>query len=175
VKPHQDSSRHLAAFYAVSGIAMPDLDCYSDNIDGLRCLLLDCGVVNFTAEEVTRGGTIIPPRERWSTGPLLFWWAQELRDEVGEPVHLRWWYRDEELNKRVGGASGSDHLSASAVDLDFRSRRSLEAARMVLEPVYESGLFNISLGVGDRTIHLGFYSANGHRRWWYGSYGLRLR
>jgi len=43
------------------------------------------------------------------------------------------------------------------------------------DPKQETDLYmlrlDMSLGIGARTIHLGFWSPNGHRRWFYESYG----
>lgn len=44
-----------------------------------------------------------------------------IRDKLGEPIIVSSGYRCPELNKKVGGASTSNHLTGEAVDLVVRS------------------------------------------------------
>ncbi len=47
---------------------------------------------------------------------------QILRDYLGEPIHINSAYRTPTYNKRIGGATKSQHLTASAADITVKSK-----------------------------------------------------
>jgi len=143
-------------------------------------LLSSCGVEHFTAKEFClpagrlrrdlmnhRGYKIlVPPEEHWVKLGILALLADRVRKFVEGPIDVHWAWRPIGLNKAAGGADQSDHLTCSALDLGFPSWRSYDAGLSWLEHLYETGLFNLSLGLyGGLTIHIGAYSPLGHRRW----------
>lgn len=42
-----------------------------------------------------------------------------LRSLYGKPLYISSWYRSPELNRAIGGAQFSDHMTANAVDIDL--------------------------------------------------------
>ena len=46
---------------------------------------------------------------------------QPLRDYMGVPINVNSGYRSPAYNKKIGGAKGSQHTKAEAIDLDTRS------------------------------------------------------
>jgi zinc D-Ala-D-Ala carboxypeptidase len=42
-----------------------------------------------------------------------------LRALYGKPLYISSWYRSAELNRAIGGAQFSDHMTANAVDIDL--------------------------------------------------------
>ena len=44
-------------------------------------------------------------------------WLEELREKAGQPIIINSGYRSPQLNKAVGGASTSNHLTGCAVDI----------------------------------------------------------
>jgi hypothetical protein len=73
---------------------------------------------NFTWNEVTHGGERIPPdREILNNMIALAAQLQKARVAIGKPLHVTSWYRPPEINKVVGGASQSQHLTGKAADI----------------------------------------------------------
>lgn len=52
--------------------------------------------------------------------------AQGLRDRFGKPITIRSGYRDPVTNKRVGGASQSQHVQGNAIDLAIPGHRPID-------------------------------------------------
>ncbi len=63
---------------------------------------------------------LMPPQGSWETGIQLLGIAQSL-SAYGKVCEIRNWYRPEPYNGAVGGAGGSRHLNASAIDIEFCS------------------------------------------------------
>jgi hypothetical protein len=85
---------------------------------------------------------------------------------------MRNWWRPADYNKAVGGATGSDHIEASGVDLDYASRDDRRKAQHVLEKLQaEHDWLRMSLGLGGVTTHVGILTPRGARTWYYKSYG----
>lgn len=78
---------------------------------------------NFTLEEYQRSSTaekykinnIVPPKYKDNMNRVLSL-LQVIRDAWGGPIIISSGYRCPELNKKVGGASNSDHVYGAAVD-----------------------------------------------------------
>jgi zinc D-Ala-D-Ala carboxypeptidase len=75
------------------------------------------GVYSKTAER--RGIDNTPTEERLATMKVtaekLF---EPLREHVGAPVKINSFYRGPKLNKAIGGAKRSQHMSGQAMDID---------------------------------------------------------
>jgi hypothetical protein len=44
---------------------------------------------------------------------------QPIRDHFGVPIHISSGYRSKALNKKIGGASNSQHCNGQAIDIDM--------------------------------------------------------
>lgn len=153
-------------------------------LDGFQSYLDDTGVDHFSAKEMTRPhhpdvaerlgyAEFLPPHSWWPRGAALALLADVLRQAVGEPVHMRNWWRPQPYNSdsTVGGASDSDHIIAAGVDLDYRSAESRRTAEGILRRYYETeSWLELSLGLGNRTTHVGMLSPQGSRDGTYSSY-----
>jgi len=73
---------------------------------------------NFTWNEATHGGKRIPAnREILNNMIALAAELQKARQAIGKPLQITSWYRPPAINKAVGGASQSQHLTGKAVDI----------------------------------------------------------
>lgn len=154
---------------------------FPKTIAGFQMYLDAVGVRYFSAREMTTPNHpdkakqcgfdhFLPPHEDWAKGAALALLADKLRALVNEPVKMRNWWRPSCYNSKVGGAAGSDHVQAFAVDLDFRSAQSRAKAQGYLCKNYWSSDLQLSIGLGGVTIHLGILSPKGKRSWKYSSY-----
>jgi hypothetical protein len=157
---------------------------YPVTIEGFQSYLDDVGVEHFSAKEMTRPhhpsvaqslgfSEFLPPHRWWNRGAALALLGDQLRERVDEPVFMRNWWRPRPYNdsSAVSGAPDSDHLIASAVDLDYRSVASRRVAESHLRLLYEDEPWVVlSLGLGNRTTHVGMLSPRGQRVWTYPSY-----
>lgn len=151
------------------------MDGYQEYLDAL-------GVEHFTAQEMltpnhettarTLGYKIfLPPHRWWKRGGAHALLADELRKLVAEPVVMRNWWRPTEYNAAVDGAADSDHVTAHAVDLDYRSAASRRKAEKRLRELYNGETWlQMSLGLGGQTTHVGLLSPGRQRDWTYSSY-----
>lgn len=73
---------------------------------------------NFSWAEATKGGTRIPVNKKIVQNILrIADTMEEIRSLFGDrPITITSWYRDPVSNRRVGGASRSQHLTGGAVD-----------------------------------------------------------
>ena len=154
---------------------------HTDDVSGFVAYWGEClgELPNFEAYELVESprGPLLPDRVYWARGCVLALIAQRCRDAADSAVTLRWWFRPPPINHGPGGVGGaaptatspgSDHLTASAVDLVYQSRAAIDrAVEDVLLPLYRGGLLEVSLGYGRRTTHVGVFSPGGRRRWVY--------
>jgi hypothetical protein len=138
------------------------------------------GITHFPARELVKADYPWPPQCTWPAALVGGLLGERFRVfNGGESLPLRHWYRSVSFNVQRKGAPFSDHLWACGWDYDFNRIWALgvlarrKAQRWLTK---ESGipLNMISLGVGWRTLHVGFFAprtlAGGkHRRWKYGS------
>lgn len=146
--------------------------------------LQDTGIDHFSAREMLTphhenvaqglGYTLfLPPHAWWRKGAALALLSDELRKLLGEPVIMRNWWRPRPYNAHptVGGAETSDHITATGVDLDYRSANSRRTAERRLRQLYEDAEWlQMSLGLGNQTTHVGLFSPVRRRDWFYDSY-----
>lgn len=174
-----------------------DATAFPDNESGFQDYLDAVGVTYFDAAEIVTPNhpeiaamcgymILLPEQGQWKKIGALALFADRLRALVGEPVWMRNWWRPDCYNTAVGGAPGGDHPDADAVDLDFLSASSRAVAQAYLcseywehdivapEDIAPGAEFdprlNMSIGLGEATIHLGVLSQNGRRYWLYSSY-----
>ena len=89
----------------------------------------------------------IPSHEAIANLKRLCVWLEELRKRynekygVGEePIHINSGYRSPQLNKKVGGVAGSNHLTGCAVDIRVLGPEQLiRYANILLDYADESG------------------------------------
>jgi|TARA_R100001510_G_C7630234_1_gene189208 hypothetical protein len=112
----------------------------------------------------------VPFRDMWDRGGALASVFDHLRADLGKPIVVRNWWRPADYNEKVGGAPGSDHVGAYAIDMDFKTHDDRRHVERVLEGLYKDPELDMSLGLGGYTIHMGLCSERGNRRWYYDSY-----
>lgn len=162
-----------------------------DYLEAFGAYLNACGVQHFSALEVStpskssqqvaaktgaersiyRGQfVLVLPVWLWAPMATVTLLADDVREALGAPVTFRngvrpWW-----INQQVAGSGiASDHPMTAATDLDLSRDGDLKAAHAMAERLYRkhSEDLEISMGVGERVIHFGIHSPNGHRRWSY--------
>lgn len=115
----------------------------------------------------------LPPHRWWPRGAALALLADRLRDLVDEPVVMRNWWRPRPYNAHptVAGAADSDHITATGVDLDYRSADSRRSAESFLRTLtQDEEWLQVSIGLGNVTTHVGVLSPGREREWFYDSY-----
>lgn len=157
-----------------------DVDPYAFHVDDFQRYLSQVGVKYFSADEVTRPYQqdiaaqlgivkLLPDRAWWPRGAALFLLADIIRSKVGSPVHCRNWYRSQKYNSLVGGVHGSTHLTAHAVDLDYKTKAHRRIAERFLDKLWTTDQWlDLGIGLGAKTTHIDIF----HRRriWEYPSY-----
>ena len=67
-------------------------------------------------------------------------WLEELRSRAGQPIVINSGYRSPQLNKKVGGAATSNHLTGCAVDIRVSGiEQALRYAVILLDIADEGG------------------------------------
>jgi hypothetical protein len=170
--PRLDVQDALLLFGGALGVRP---DAYPETADGwaqylraVRCFR------HFKAQEFVTpasGGTSVPPRKMWPNAALCALVADEFRLHAGAPVRVRYLYRSPKLNSERGGAPESDHLSATAVDLQCLGKTPQAAAERArdrfVDCLYGLSGLAVSVGVCKTVTHLGLLSPRGQRRWRY--------
>jgi hypothetical protein len=150
-------------------------------VDGFQDYLAASGVHAVSAAEMTRPNhpaiaerlgfhTFLPPQTWWRRGAALALLIQQLRAASGDTLYVRNWWRPAAYNAdpAVGGARNGDHPTANAVDLDYASRAGrIRAERWLRSLDRTARWMQLSLGLGDRTTHVGIGSPKGRREWHY--------
>ena len=77
---------------------------------------------HFTLGELTRSNSHpeiynIPSHEAIANLKHVCTWLEVLRERSGAPVIINSGYRSPQLNKKIGGAANSNHLTGCAVDI----------------------------------------------------------
>lgn len=169
---------------------------YEKSTDGFQNYLNDVGVISkFSASEMVSAHkpgkakecgyeNLRPAQCRWPSGAVQGLLAGELRGVINngdaygaKKITLRNWWRPSCYNKKVGGAKASDHMQARGFDLDFSSAKDRAIAQKYLCDLYREEAFNLQVGIGCRTLHIGMgspkrlgnHASNGSRFWTYGS------
>ena len=77
---------------------------------------------HFTLGEFTKSGSHpevynIPSHEAIANLANLSKWLEVLRERAGTPIVINSGYRSPQLNRKIGGAPNSNHLTGCAVDI----------------------------------------------------------
>ena len=77
---------------------------------------------HFSLGEFTRSGSHpevynIPSHEAIANLTNLSKWLEVLRERAGTPIIINSGYRSPQLNRKIGGAANSNHLTGCAVDI----------------------------------------------------------
>lgn len=114
---------------------------------------------NFTWGEATKGGTRIPSSSTISRRIIaMARRLEQVRSRLGNrPMRITSWYRPPAVNRAVGGARNSTHLSGHGVDFIVVGL-SARSAQRILDPWWPGGL-----GYGPNFTHL---DNRGYRARW---------
>jgi len=99
---------------------------------------------HFTLGEFTRSGSHpevynIPSHEAIANMMRLCTWLEELRARYNAPIRINSGYRSPQLNRAIGGAPNSNHLTGCAVDIRVENMEQLlRYAVILLDYVDES-------------------------------------
>lgn len=88
---------------------------------------------------------------------------QVLRDVVNAPIHINSGYRSKAYNKKIGGASASQHMFATAADIVVRGMRPSRVAELIEELIREGKMVQGGLGRYSSFTH---YDIRGQRARW---------
>lgn len=78
---------------------------------------------------------------------------QVLRDDFGSALVISSGYRTPKYNKRVGGATLSQHLTASASDLSQNKETPLELYKRIEKLIKQGKMHNGGLGLYNTFVH----------------------
>lgn len=78
---------------------------------------------------------------------------QVLRDDLGSALFINSGYRTPKYNKRVGGATLSQHLTASASDLSQNKETPLELYKRIEKLIKKGKMHNGGLGLYNTFVH----------------------
>lgn len=78
---------------------------------------------------------------------------QKLRDDLGSALVISSGYRTIKYNKRVGGATLSQHLTASAGDLSQSKETPLELYKRIEKLIKQGKMHNGGLGLYNTFVH----------------------
>ena len=88
---------------------------------------------------------------------------QVLRDYLGVPVSLNSAYRSLEHNRKIGGATNSQHLLAKAADIVVESKSPEQVANIIKYLISEGKMVQGGLKVYNTFTH---YDIRGHKARW---------
>ena len=118
---------------------------------------------NFDSFEFNcKDGTIVP-NELYSNMVELAKNLQVLRDELGKPVRINSAYRTPKYNKKVGGASKSQHLLCKAADIVVAGVTPTEVAETIERLVKEKKMIQGGIGIYNNFTH---YDIRGVKARW---------
>jgi|TARA_A100001015_G_scaffold303992_1_gene394513 uncharacterized protein YcbK (DUF882 family) len=94
---------------------------------------------------------------------------QKIRERIGIPIRIMSGYRSPEYNKRVGGATRSQHVLAKAADLQVSGMSTTELANTIKQLIKDGVIDSGGVGLYETFVH---YDVRGRNARWYGK-GMR--
>ena len=109
-------------------------DAALSNLSELNCVRLS---PHFSLGEFTKSGSHpevynIPSHEAIANLKRLCTWLEVLRLRAGNPIRINSGYRSPQLNKKIGGAAKSNHLTGCAVDIRVENMEQLLRYAVIL-------------------------------------------
>ena len=190
-KSPKESQETYKRFIEMLGGQYVDSLQYINNFSDLDQFLRNSQIVNFTAREIAIARTaeaaqacnlenLIPPQGNWMKAASILLIFEDVRRFINAPIWVTSWYRPSCYNRLVGGATNSDHISADAIDVVFKSKMDLKIAQKYLcemywhpqdgSLIYDWNPLNMSIGLGGTVMHLSLFSEKGRRYWYYPTY-----
>ena len=108
---------------------------------------------NFDLKEFAcKDGTPVP--EKYMDNVILLAkQLQVIRDAIGKPIKINSAYRTPTYNKSVGGASKSQHLTASASDLTVSGLRPTELKEVIEGLIAQGKILQGGVGIYNTFVH----------------------
>ena len=100
---------------------------------------------HFTLGELTKSSSHpdiynVPTHEAIENLKHVCTWLEVLRERSGGPVVINSGYRSQQLNRKIGGAPNSNHLTGCAVDIRVTGfEQAIRYAAILLDYVDETG------------------------------------
>lgn len=109
---------------------------------------------NFNLSEFAcKDGTEVPCELIGNVGVLAAQ-LQVLRDYIDMPIHINSAYRTEAYNKKIGGATESQHLQAKAADITTKMHTPKQLAKIVEKLIKEGKMKIGGIGIYPGFIHV---------------------
>ena len=109
---------------------------------------------NFNSEEFDcRDGSTMPESVLKNI-KLVAEQLQILRDNVGVPITINSGYRSPTYNKKVGGATKSQHLLGKACDITIKDMRAIDVYKLVINLINDGKLVIGGVGMYKNFTHL---------------------
>jgi len=164
---------------------------YLNSFEGLDAYLKDSNIAHFTAWEIGIARTpeaaeecglenLIPARGNWMKAVSILLIFEDVRRFINAPIWVTSWFRPACYNRLVGGATNSDHISADAIDVVFKSELDFKIAQKYLcetywypqdgSLIYDWNPLNMAIGLGATAMHISLFSKSGRRYWYYPTY-----
>lgn len=88
---------------------------------------------------------------------------QVIRDEIGKSIHVNSGYRSPSYNKKIGGATRSQHLLGNAADLRVNGMKPSELHKVILRLIKEKKISEGGVGLYRTFVH---YDIRGTKARW---------
>lgn len=134
-------------------------------VEEFQAIMDKAGIVHFRAEEVFfRGASdkrlglnTDPPRKLWPRIIPTLIVADKARAALGRPLRINSAYRSPAYNKAISGASKSQHVEFTALDLSTNNPRQLFK---VLAKMRDAGEFTGGIGLYPTFVHVDTRGSN---------------
>jgi len=166
------------------GLSIVDPLQFTQNNSGLTYYLREVGVLFTNGREVTTPNHpdkaealgydfFILPNTMWLVYGVQLTVFDRLRRVANSPVRIRNVWRPRDYNLKVSSAPYSDHVWGCGMDLDFKTLFARRRASKLVQSFWATEAFQLSVGTGRRTIHLGMFAPQTlkmgkQRQWKYG-------
>lgn len=88
---------------------------------------------------------------------------QVIRDEIGKSIHVNSGYRSPSYNKKIGGATRSQHLLGNAADLRVNGMKPSELHKVILRLIKGKKISEGGVGLYRTFVH---YDIRGRKARW---------